>query len=186
MTGVTRFSLAALPVTNWKNGAGRTLELARWPEHASADEFVWRVSIATIEESGLFSVYPDIDRLILLLEGDGVLLEGTQISHRLDEVLQPFAFSGDAVIKATMLGASSRDFNVMTRRGWLHAQLRILDGTCTLPAARYGLCLALSGRWRVHDEVCETGHGLWWAETALTMDLSCQGKSSRLVAVIWE
>ena len=33
----------------WKNGAGRTSEIASWPDGAGADAFAGRVSIAEIE-----------------------------------------------------------------------------------------------------------------------------------------
>ena len=68
LTHFSRRSLAAMP---WKNGGGTTQEIACWPPGAGLSEFGWRVSIATIAAPGPFSVFADIDRSIMLLEGEG-------------------------------------------------------------------------------------------------------------------
>ncbi|HBZ75790.1 MAG TPA: hutD family protein, partial [Leclercia adecarboxylata] len=50
---ITPFTLASLPVTPWKNGAGETREIVSIP---SADApFLWRASIATLAQEGPFS-----------------------------------------------------------------------------------------------------------------------------------
>src|SRR4029453_7140835 len=53
----------------WKNGAGRTTEIAVHPAGAGLDAFAWRVSIASVERNGPFSAFPGIDRTIVLLDG---------------------------------------------------------------------------------------------------------------------
>ena len=121
-----RFSIATLPSMPWKNGGGSTCEIACWPPGAGLGDFAWRMSIASISQSGPFSIFRGVDRSIMLLEGDGVHLRASQtqeggIDHRLDTPLQPFAFSGDSSVQCTLLGGPSRDFNVMTRRGQWHA-----------------------------------------------------------------
>src|SRR6185369_11614525 len=58
----------------WKNGGGRTIEIAVHPVGATLDAFQWRVSIADIERDGPFSRFPGIDRTIVLLEGAGMHL----------------------------------------------------------------------------------------------------------------
>lgn len=68
----TVFDFAGLPVSRWRNGGGETREIACWP--VGGDDFAWRASIATIEQDGPFSLYPDIDRSITLLTGDGIVL----------------------------------------------------------------------------------------------------------------
>ena len=60
----------------WKNGAGSTTELVIEPPGATlAGGFHWRVSMATVAESGPFSSFPGYDRTLLLLEGQGLELE---------------------------------------------------------------------------------------------------------------
>ena len=113
-------------VMPWKNGGGTTREVAAWPPGASVQDFDWRISVATIAADGPFSAFAGIDRVITLLAGDGVLLQGAGWSHALDEALAPFAFAGDEPVQATLLGGASEDFNVMTRRGRCQAQVRVV------------------------------------------------------------
>ena len=60
-----RFALADLSPTPWKNGGGSTREIVCRPPGAGMDSFEWRVSIATIAQSGPFSVFAGVDRVIL-------------------------------------------------------------------------------------------------------------------------
>ena len=55
----------------WKNGAGETREIAVFPESASIDTFEWRVSTATVAQSGPFSLFPGVDRTLCVLSGAG-------------------------------------------------------------------------------------------------------------------
>ncbi|MBK9607139.1 MAG: HutD family protein [Betaproteobacteria bacterium] len=68
----------------WKNGGGTTTEIAVHPEGAGWDDFLWRIGIADIRQSGPFSSFPGIDRSILLLDcpvGSGMTLtiDGTSV-----------------------------------------------------------------------------------------------------------
>jgi environmental stress-induced protein Ves len=162
-----RFVLADLTPTPWKNGGGSTREIVCRPPGAGMDAFEWRVSVATIAESGPFSVFAGVDRVILLLDGDGVHLRSAGgIDHRLDQALQPFAFSGDEALDCTLLGGPSQDFNVMTRRRTLRAELRVLQHECALAPAPRGLLLAVRGHWALQAagaaRDCAAGQGLWW------------------------
>ena len=44
----TRFALADIVPTPWKNGGGATREIACWPPGTGLDSFDWRISVATI------------------------------------------------------------------------------------------------------------------------------------------
>ena len=180
-----RFDIATLPATPWKNGGGSTREIACWPPGAGFDRFDWRVSIASIASSGPFSVFAGVDRIITLLDGDGVRLQGEGVDHRLATPLAPFAFSGDAVIDCTLLGAASTDFNVMTRRGRLRAELCVLRGAAELPAAPHGLLMAWRGAWRAAGQPLAQGQGLWWADAAMPWRLDPDAADAALLAVHW-
>ncbi|MFT3717514.1 HutD family protein [Pseudorhodoferax sp.] len=186
---VHRFDVAALPATPWKNGGGSTREIACWPPGAGFDAFDWRVSIARIAASGPFSVFAGVDRVITLLDGDGVRLHGEGVDHRLATPLVPFAFSGDTAIDCTLLGGASSDFNVMTRRGRLRAELQVLRGAGVLPAAPHGLLLAWRGGWRANGRPLAQGQGLWWAgidpEAAPAWRLDTADAGAALLAVQW-
>jgi uncharacterized protein len=59
----------SLQSSRWKNGGGKTTEIAVWPPGASLDAFDWRISMATVEQDGPFSEFPGIDRTLALLKG---------------------------------------------------------------------------------------------------------------------
>ena len=177
----TRFALADIAPTPWKNGGGATREIACWPPGTGLDSFDWRISVATIAADGAFSVFAGIDRSITLLSGDGVLLHGEHGTHRLDQPLVPFAFAGETPIRATLLGGASEDFNVMTRRGRCRAEVKVwrheVDWPSTPPHA--ALLLAVQGDWRcaVAGDAptrLTPGIGLWWSPAAARPAISVQ------------
>ena len=183
-----RFALADLSPTPWKNGGGSTREIVCRPAGAGMDSFEWRVSIATIAQSGPFSVFAGVDRVILLLDGDGVHLQSAGgIAHRLDQALQPFAFSGDVALDCTLLGGPSLDFNVMTRRSALRAEVTVLQAATPVPPAPRGLLLAVRGHWQLHADGaaqdCAAGQGLWWDGEAHGWHVQPQGDDAALLWV---
>ena len=122
---------AGLEPAPWKNGGGSTIEIAIAPPGASLDRFDWRISLATISASGPFSTFPGIDRSLALVSGPGVQLEiGEGSRFHLSEDDPIVAFSGDDPVIATVGGAATTDFNVMTRRSRCHHRLgrRVLEG----------------------------------------------------------
>lgn len=66
--------------------------------------------------SGPFSIFPNIDRTLLILDGIGM-----SVSVDDDESIsirdQPFCFRGESTVVATLLDGPVTDLNVMTRRG---------------------------------------------------------------------
>ncbi|WP_430244807.1 HutD/Ves family protein [Neorhizobium sp. DAR64861/K0K2] len=115
----------------WKNGKGETVEIAVFPETATVDDFDWRISMATVAEDGPFSVFPDIDRTLSVLTGDGIELSvAGQPDHVLRPQTAPHAFPADAVTSAKLLSGPITDLNVMTRRG------RFTHSVTLLPTGR--------------------------------------------------
>jgi uncharacterized protein len=114
--------------TPWKNGMGRTRELAIYPEGASMDDFIWRVSVAEVDSAAPFSAFDGIDRHIALLEGAGftMTLDGGH-THTLNTPFAPFAFPGEAEVKVNLLGGPTRDFNLMLRREHVRGELVVWD-----------------------------------------------------------
>src|SRR5262249_15602849 len=152
----------------WQNGRGVTREIVRIPLDATLDTFDWRVSIAEVSASGPFSTFDGVDRIIALLDGDGMHLQSADgtIDHRLDSPLAPFAFRGEDAIDATLLAAPSRDFNVMVRRATHAARLSILRGWATVVESASGVLYAARGQWWIghagESHLLDSGAGLWW------------------------
>jgi environmental stress-induced protein Ves len=114
--------------TPWKNGMGRTRELAVHPPGAGMDDFIWRVSVAEVDSAAPFSAFAGIDRYIALLEGAGftMMLDDGQ-THALTTPFAPFAFSGEAQVTVELKGGPTRDFNLMLRRANASGELVIWD-----------------------------------------------------------
>lgn len=107
----------------WRNGGGVTREIAIFPENAGDGDFLWRASIATIDAAGPFSLWPGVDRLLMLLQGRlAITIEQTGEQH-----LAPgdpaLAFAGETAVEAAPVGNPCIVFNIMTRRGGRHARL---------------------------------------------------------------
>ncbi|MCA1218053.1 HutD/Ves family protein [Streptomyces sp. 8L] len=117
----------------WKNGGGTTQEVAA-RRSGDGDGFDWRVSVADVASEGPFSAFPGIDRVITLVEGDGMVLTVDGAEHRLVP-LEPFAFPGDAVTDCRLPGGAARDMNLMTRRGRTAGRVRVLDVAGSLALA---------------------------------------------------
>ncbi|MFC4506103.1 MULTISPECIES: HutD family protein [Streptomyces] len=116
----------------WKNGGGMTRQVASGAVQAALapvepeDGFDWRVSVADVDAGGSFSSFPGIDRVITLVEGEGMVLTVDGTPHPVAP-LSPFAFSGDAATDCRLEAGAVRDMNVMTRRGRATAQVRIVS-----------------------------------------------------------
>lgn len=129
------FHIDDLDPEPWKNGGGTTRTIAVEPAGSGFNDFRWRVSVAEVRESGTFSLFPGVDRTIVLLDGAGMELSCTNGTRTL--LNKPFAlhdFPGEAAIEATLLGGPTRDLNVMVRRGRARARLQIWFSAASLPA----------------------------------------------------
>lgn len=183
-----RFDLQQLAPSPWKNGGGSTREIARGPRGADLDDFGWRISVASIAQSGPFSTFPGIGRHIMLLEGDGVQLHSSAegIDHALNQRWQPFAFAGDVALSCSLLGGPSTDFNVMTRRGRWSAQIQVVGQVQLLGASPAGLVMVLQGQWQraSAEPPLLPGQGGWWAAPDVGSGLLVpQSRDARLVHV---
>jgi environmental stress-induced protein Ves len=124
------------PARPWKNGLGRTRELAVQPPGAGMDDFLWRASVAEVDSAAPFSAFPGVERTIVLLDGAGFTMaldDGRR--HALTTPFAPFAFPGEAQVAVTLAGGPTRDFNLMTRRGRVRGQVTVWrePGECAPP-----------------------------------------------------
>ena len=110
-------AIDSLPPVSWKNGGGVTRTLVVEPEGAGLDDFLWRISVAEIHASGSFSVFPGVERTILLWRGEGVMLRSPAWpEHALTQLWQPFSFCGEEEVTCELLGGPTEDLNLMVRR----------------------------------------------------------------------
>src|SRR5438067_2390334 len=86
----------------WKNGGGRTTEIASYPADAGLERFVWRASIADIDCAGPFSAFHGVDRTLALLQGAGLMLTGAGEPLELRAHYEPVEFSGDIPLECSL------------------------------------------------------------------------------------
>jgi len=112
----------------WLNGLGYTTELLSEPALDSTG-FEWRISIADVATDGAFSEFHGCDRILIMLEGNGMTL-----SHEgglEDNLKSRFAlarFPGDQATYARLHDGPIRDFNVIFRRGVYSANVYVIEG----------------------------------------------------------
>lgn len=111
----------------WKNGGGVTTEIAVFPPDAGLEDFSWRISMARVESDGPFSLFPGVDRTMMLLDGAGLDLsvEGQGV-HRLTRPYEIAAFPADAAASARLGAGPITDLNIMTRRGVCASEVGLL------------------------------------------------------------
>jgi environmental stress-induced protein Ves len=107
---ITKEQFKSMP---WKNKGGITTELFRSPAEG---DFTLRLSVAKVSEDSPFSLFPDVDRWLLILNGEGIFLDRSDGSRKLTKESHPFFFRGEEVISSRLVQGEIRDFNVMLKR----------------------------------------------------------------------
>lgn len=150
----------------WKNGGGASIEIAVAPSGASLDDFDWRVSMATVGQDGPFSTFPNVDRTLAVLSGQGMIVT---IAGREAAILRPgsapIAFPGDVPTSAQLVGGDILDLNVMTRRPRFSHRLQRITEPASAAFDDHDIAVVFSfnGRtaltWHEHEKnlVLESG-----------------------------
>jgi uncharacterized protein len=109
----------------WKNGGGLTREILKVPPDAAA--FDWRLSLATIEAPGPFSVFDGYDRTLVLIRGAGVELDfGSQGRTILKVPGQLAAFDGAWETSCTLIDGPSSDLNLIVSKTRADSRARLV------------------------------------------------------------
>jgi hypothetical protein len=109
----------------WKNGQGSTTQLISDP--APDGGFNWRLSIAEVGQSGPFSDFTGYDRIITLIDGNGMVLTfNGSMERRIDQRFEPLPFNGNWQTECRLIDGPLRDFNLMVARHWGHGSMTIL------------------------------------------------------------
>ena len=145
---VLRFSDS--PAMPWANGGGVTHELLVQPPAASVDEFDWRISVADVDGASEFSRFPEIDRVLLLLERHALTLtvNGTAMEAAFGI---PVRFQGEDRVTTTSSPHAVRVLNVMTRRRRFSATVEVHRSPESITADPHEtvVLIGVTGRCRV-------------------------------------
>ena len=125
-----RFSAKDTQPVAWKNGGGRTRELARHQEGVPASgrskgRMVWRISLADIDVSGPFSAFPGLARIHTVVAGAGHRLTGEGVTL-VAQPLKPLVFDGALALDCQLIGGSCQAFNVIYDPELVQAKARVL------------------------------------------------------------
>ena len=93
----------------WKNGQGVTREVYC----SSIDNtMAWRLSLATVKADGPFSKFAGLERILTVIEGQGLRLIGPDTDITALQ-FQPIKFSGNTDIMCYCLDGPIEDFNLI-------------------------------------------------------------------------
>ncbi|MBD1551638.1 HutD family protein [Pseudomonas typographi] len=123
MNPLTVLRAGDYPCMPWKNGGGSTQEITR-DGGAGLDGFGWRLSIADIAASGGFSRFAGYQRVITVLQGQGMQLTVDGAPSRVLRPFDAFAFNGDSDVACQLLGGPIRDFNLIYAPSRYRARLQ--------------------------------------------------------------
>lgn len=129
----------------WKNGGGTTRE---YVVQRGAEPFEWRLSVAEVAQSGPFSTFVDIDRLLVLLSGAGMVLHTEGVATPLHH-LAPHRFPGEQAVHAELVDGPTSDLNLFWRRDRWVAAARAMSVPCEVAAGEPTIVYVADGDVRV-------------------------------------
>ena len=127
---VRRAECAEIP---WQNGRGVTRQIAVSPAGAGYATLDWQVSRPAIDRDTPFSRLAGLDRQLVLVSGNGLILrlrsatDHVDFERRIDRPLEPFAFRGDWDVDCRLVDGPVEVLNVMTRRGRAAAGVEVRE-----------------------------------------------------------
>ncbi len=138
------FQKDLLNPTRWKNGGGVTREIAT----SLNGRPYWRMSIADVERNGAFSQFPGCHRILTVIAGEGMQLDGAE--RTISAVPQvPVRFDGSDQIDGKLLDGPVQNFNLIFDPLALRAQ--VIVGTVA------SLCQAIQTDVDIAMIYCLTG-----------------------------
>ena len=108
----------------WKNGAGYTLEIAR---NVGDADFDWRISMADVTTSGPFSLFPNKQRIISVLNGQGMVLHVDDLPANKLNQGDIFAFHGESQVQSELVDGAIRDLNLIYDPTKFHARFQRVE-----------------------------------------------------------
>lgn len=109
----------------WKNGQGKTRQVAIYPHGATleANDFLWRLSSATILKPNEFSSFEGRNRWLIVWKGSGLILNDRTLSPH-----TPLHFLGEEKIQCSQLHQAEEviDLGLIYDRNKIQADLKVL------------------------------------------------------------
>ncbi|MGL3806557.1 HutD/Ves family protein [Paeniglutamicibacter sp. R2-26] len=125
--------LAASPKKMWGQAQGQVRDIAAGTLDAdgalvpsTAEEWDWRLSVASIERAGNFTPYDGFDRTLTVITGEllELTIDGTKQAV---ELYRPLKFPGGSTTSATLPTGEVLALNLITRTGAVRGNVRIVE-----------------------------------------------------------
>lgn len=155
-SGMNIIRKAELREGRWRNGMGVSWDIASDPP--GTDDFGWRFAIARIDLDVPFSLYPQVDRIFTLIEGNGLDLDFEGLpSLAVHQRFVPHPYPCDVKTYCRLREGPCRALNLFMRRGLWRASADVLSKTAEI--AHHGpiLFFSLQGNSTVKGEMLEPG-----------------------------
>lgn len=179
----------------WKNGGGSTQEICRYP--TNQEVFDWRISMATVDQEGDFSLFEGYQRIISIVKGEGIFLEEAQAGKKLIRQQEVFSFPGDQLIHCELVNGTVIDVNLMYNPTRYHARMQWLPPQ-TKPStfttsAKHILLYSMEGNPKVliNDTIQKDffkNDSLWITNTKETMSatISVTTDAPVVLILLWQ
>jgi environmental stress-induced protein Ves len=201
MTRVRKLGLGDYREQTWRNGRGRTLEIALGPPEAAAErlDYAWRLAAAGVAEDGPFSDFHGYERLLVVTHGAGLELEfaaeaGAPARRERMRRLEALRFPGTPAPRARLTGGPVEDLGLLYRPLEWSAELgcvRLAQRTLRLAAEGthlfvHALGAAIRARVSNEDEPFELGarETLWLEAPARGDEVELTG-SAAACELVW-
>lgn len=162
----------------WRNGAGVTHELVRWPE---ADPFAIRISVADVTAPAPFSTFAGYTRWLYLLDGGPVTLAIAGSDTVLANPGDGIEFAGEVSVAATVVARPSRDLNFMVNTT-LSTRCEILRGSSSHQLVGSAVAVfTVGGEVTVSRRVLARHACAWATDEGIDVDLSAGAIAAILV-----
>lgn len=104
----------------WKNGQGLTAQIDIFPADAvfPGNDFLWRLSSATVHAASPFSQFPGCDRYLSILKGDGLFLNKKILGSK-----EIYYFHGEEEIHGKLINNTVLDLGLIFRRDSVRATM---------------------------------------------------------------
>lgn len=120
MTSITPLNPENYRSVPWKNGGGVTVDIA-------FEGDVWRFSRTPITEPGPFSDYPNVDRMLVLVAGSGLVLQAPAGDIDVRRPFQPVRFAGETPIVSRLEAGPVEVVNLLGDRRQVRIDLVVLE-----------------------------------------------------------
>ena len=125
--------LAASPKKMWGQAQGQVRDIAAGTLDAdgalapsTAEDWDWRLSVASIERAGNFTPYDGFDRTLTVITGELLELTIDGVKQAV-ELYRPLKFRGGSTTSASLPTGEVLALNLITRTGAVRGNVRIVE-----------------------------------------------------------